>query len=33
VKATVANDYILALIGADRPTAFLKSIGITIPES
>jgi len=33
VKATVANDYVLALIGADRPTAFLKSIGITIPES
>jgi thioredoxin reductase len=32
-KATVANDYILALIGADRPTAFLKSIGITIPET
>jgi thioredoxin reductase len=33
VKATVANDYVLALIGADRPTTFLKSIGITIPES
>jgi len=33
VKATVANDYVLALIGADRPTAFLESIGITIPES
>ncbi|HYR77976.1 MAG TPA: NAD(P)-binding domain-containing protein [Pyrinomonadaceae bacterium] len=33
VKATVANDYVLALIGADRPTNFLKSIGITIPES
>ena len=33
VKATVANDYIFALIGADRPTTFLKSIGITIPES
>ena len=33
VKATVANDYILALIGADRPTSFLKSIGIIIPES
>jgi len=33
VKATVANDYIFALIGADRPITFLKSIGITIPES
>lgn len=32
-EATVANDYILALIGGDRPTKFLKSIGITIPES
>lgn len=33
VTATVANDYILALIGGDRPTTFLKTIGITIPES
>ncbi len=31
--ARVANDYILALIGGDRPTKFLQSIGITIPES
>jgi thioredoxin reductase len=31
VKATVANDYIFALIGADRPTKFLESIGISIP--
>ena len=32
-KATVANDYILALIGGDRPTKFLESIGIIIPKS
>jgi thioredoxin reductase (NADPH) len=32
-KGTVANDYILALIGGDRPTKFLESIGITIPKS
>ena len=32
-KATVANDYVLALIGGDRPTAFLESVGITIPKS
>ena len=31
-KATIANDYILALIGGDRPTKFLESIGITIPR-
>jgi thioredoxin reductase (NADPH) len=31
--ARVANDYVLALIGGDRPTKFLESIGITIPES
>jgi len=31
-KATIANDYILALIGGDRPTKFLQSIGITIPR-
>lgn len=33
VKATVANDYIFALIGGDRPTKFLESIGITIPKT
>jgi len=32
-KATIANDYILALIGGDRPNTFLKSIGIIIPET
>jgi thioredoxin reductase (NADPH) len=32
-SATIANDYVLALVGGDRPTNFLKSIGITIPES
>ena len=31
-KATVANDEILALIGGDRPTTFLKQVGISIPE-
>ncbi|MFN2497839.1 MAG: NAD(P)-binding domain-containing protein [Pyrinomonadaceae bacterium] len=31
--ARLANDYILALIGGDRPTKFLESIGITIPTS
>jgi thioredoxin reductase len=31
-KATVENDYIFALIGGDRPTKFLESIGITIPK-
>ncbi|MDQ3818887.1 MAG: NAD(P)-binding domain-containing protein [Acidobacteriota bacterium] len=31
-KMTVPNDYIFALIGGDRPTKFLKSIGIEIPE-
>jgi thioredoxin reductase len=31
-KATIANDYILALIGGDRPTKFLQSIGIEIPR-
>jgi thioredoxin reductase (NADPH) len=31
--ATIANDYVLALVGGDRPTNFLKSIGIIIPES
>jgi len=33
VKATLANDYVLALIGADRPVRFLESIGINIPKS
>ncbi|MDQ6652359.1 MAG: NAD(P)-binding domain-containing protein [Acidobacteriota bacterium] len=32
-KARFANDYILALIGGDRPTRFLESIGITIPKN
>ena len=32
-NARLANDYILALIGGDRPTKFLESIGITIPKS
>ena len=32
-KMTVPNDYIFALIGGDRPTRFLKSIGIEIPEN
>jgi thioredoxin reductase (NADPH) len=32
VKATLANDHIIALIGGDRPTLFLKKIGITVPE-
>ncbi|HEX8706956.1 MAG TPA: NAD(P)-binding domain-containing protein [Pyrinomonadaceae bacterium] len=32
-KTTIANDYILALIGGDRPTRFLESIGISIPKS
>jgi thioredoxin reductase len=31
-KARIKNDYIFALIGGDRPTTFLKSIGITIPK-
>ena len=30
--ARLANDYILAMIGGDRPNKFLESIGITIPE-
>jgi thioredoxin reductase len=32
-NAKIANDYIFALIGGDRPTKFLESIGITIPKS
>jgi len=31
-KPPVSNDYVLALIGGDRPTKFLESIGISIPE-
>jgi thioredoxin reductase len=31
-KARIGNDYIFALIGGDRPTKFLESIGITIPK-
>jgi thioredoxin reductase len=30
VKATIANDYIFAMIGGDRPTKFLETIGIKI---
>jgi len=29
-KATLKNDYILAMIGGDKPTKFLESIGIKI---
>jgi thioredoxin reductase (NADPH) len=32
-KARIKNDYIFALIGGDRPTRFLESIGITIPRN
>ena len=32
-KARIGNDYIFALIGGDRPTKFLESIGITIPKN
>ena len=31
-KVSLENDYIFALIGGDRPTKFLESIGITIPK-
>jgi thioredoxin reductase len=30
-KGTIPNDYVFALIGGAPPTAFLQSIGITIP--
>jgi thioredoxin reductase (NADPH) len=30
VKATVPNDFIFALIGGDKPTKFLESIGVKI---
>ena len=32
-KGTIPNDYIFALIGGDRPTKFLESIGISIPRN
>ena len=32
-KLTLPNDFIFAMIGGDRPTKFLESIGITIPRS
>jgi thioredoxin reductase len=32
-KAKIPNDYIFALIGGDRPTKFLESIGISIPRN
>jgi thioredoxin reductase len=32
-QARFENDYIFALIGGDRPTKFLESIGITIPKN
>jgi len=32
-EMTVANDYVLALIGGARPISFLKSIGITVSDS
>jgi thioredoxin reductase len=32
-KGTIANDYVLALIGGAPPTAFLQSIGIEIPKT
>jgi len=31
-KGIIPNDYVLALIGGAAPTAFLQSIGITIPK-
>jgi thioredoxin reductase len=30
VKATLENDFIFALIGSERPTKFLQSIGVQI---
>jgi thioredoxin reductase len=29
-KITIPNDYVFAMIGGDRPTKFLESIGIKI---
>jgi len=31
-KGEISNDYVFALIGGAAPTAFLQSIGITIPK-
>ena len=31
-KTTIPNDYVFAMIGGDRPTRFLESIGISIPK-
>src|SRR6266700_7408176 len=31
-KTTIPNDYVFAMIGGDRPTKFLESIGISIPR-
>jgi len=33
VKGTIANDYVLALVGAAPPIKFLESVGITIPQN
>jgi hypothetical protein len=30
VKATIPNDFVFAMIGGDRPTKFLESIGVKI---
>lgn len=32
VQTTLKNDYIFALIGGDKPTKFLRTIGIVVPE-
>lgn len=32
-QGVIPNDYIFALIGGDRPTKFLESIGISIPKN
>jgi thioredoxin reductase len=32
-KGSIANDYVLALIGGAPPTKFLESIGIEIPKN
>jgi len=31
-KTSIPNDYVFAMIGGDRPTKFLESIGISIPK-
>ena len=33
ITHTIPNDFVVALIGGDRPTRFLESIGISIPRS